>query len=133
MVEKGDQGLDVTPTSSSDEDLRRPLEAPPGTPMTWAIEEDDVESDDDLSESGVEERSQGTADTVVVDDLPMIGQAHYDDTRCLVILSMKVGGHELYCGYPRGSCPRRKHKELQLAPERRSPPVSINSYLIPRE
>jgi hypothetical protein len=81
----------------------------------------DEESDEDPSEDDEEEKSQDTIDTQVVEELNVVGQALYDDTRCLIGLSLKVKGHQLYCGYPKRSCPRRKHRELQTEPGRRGP------------
>jgi hypothetical protein len=53
--------------------------------------------------------------------LNAVGQALYDDTRCLVGLSQKVQGHTVYCRYPKNSCPRRKHTELQSTLGKRGP------------
>jgi hypothetical protein len=108
MVEKGDKGFESTPPSSADQatyaDIARPI-----VPHTTTITERDDDSVDDTSESELENRSQDTADTTVVDKLKVVGQASYDDSYCLVILAARVNGHELFCGYPKGSCPRPKH------------------------
>jgi hypothetical protein len=54
-----------------------------------------------------------------VDELNVVGEAHYDDSRCLVILTTPVKGHELLCGYPKESCRRPKHRVLQTLSGRR--------------
>jgi hypothetical protein len=77
------------------------------------------ESDDDLSEPDEELGSQGTEDTQVVTDLNVQGMAAFDDTRCLVELSLKVKGHSLLCGHLKATCRRRKHQELQSEEGRR--------------
>jgi hypothetical protein len=121
MVEKGDKSLDLTPSSSVEEGAISDI-PPPMVPRATTVTERTDDSDDDFSESEEEERSQATADTTVVGVLKVIGQAKYDDGRCLVILSQKVDGHELYCGYPKGSCSRPKHRRLQQVPSRRGRP-----------
>jgi hypothetical protein len=62
---------------------------------------------------------QETADMVVVDALKVIGLADYDETRCLIALSQTVQGHTIYCGHPKASCPRPKHRILQRTLGRR--------------
>jgi hypothetical protein len=87
-------------------------------------EDNDEESDADLSEPDEELTSQGTDDTQVVSELNAQGMAHYDDAVCLVELSQRVKGHALLCGHPRSSCTRPKHRELQ----RRSGPRGEPGY-----
>jgi hypothetical protein len=122
MVEKGDKGLDATPTSSPEGAPANSGVAPPMGPRTRSTVESSDDSDVDESESELEDKSLGSDDTRVVDKLHCVGQANYDDTRCLVRLSLRVDGHALYCGHPRGTCPRPKHKILQQVPERRGVP-----------
>jgi hypothetical protein len=117
MVEKGGQGLDETPTSSFEEVSRLESLRPASLPVTTEPEESDNDEseDDDLG-------SQPTVDTNVVSDYKAAGLALYDHTRCLVELAMKVKGHPLYCGYPRQSCSRPKHRILQEIPGKTGSP-----------
>jgi hypothetical protein len=116
MVEKGDQGLDETLMSSfEDSPLGRAVIRALRTPD---IAENEEELDDDESESG-DEKSQETADTVVVDTLKVIGLADYDKTCCLITLSQTVQGHTIYCGHSKASCSPPKHRILQRTPGRR--------------
>jgi hypothetical protein len=110
MVEKGDQGLDETPSSSFEE---IPLTA--GIARATEVElptVEDVDSDDDRSKEEADEALQGRADTKMVDELNVISQAHYDDSGCLVILSTQVKGHSILYGFPKASCSPTKHRVL---------------------
>jgi hypothetical protein len=109
MVEKGDQGLDETPTSSFTE--TSPIERLSVGHLT--VDTTGDESDDDESEDEEDEASRTTADTEVVSAFKVIGLGLCDNTRYLVELTQKVKGHHLYCGYLRHSCPRPKHCVLQ--------------------
>jgi hypothetical protein len=120
MVDKGDQGLDEMPPSSFEEISLNEEGVPPQPPPGPNIENIFENSGEDVSEDG-EEQSTETADTLVVSTLNAVGQALYDDTRCLVGLSQKVQGHTVYCGYPKNSCPRHKHTELQSTLGKRGP------------
>jgi hypothetical protein len=120
MVEKGDKGLDETPLSSFEDVPSTAGESP--SPNTGIPFVENVDSDDDLSEDEPDALSQDTVDTQVVEGLNVVGYGVYDDTRCLVSLALRVKGHELYCGYAGGTCPRPKHNALRVAPGRRGPP-----------
>jgi hypothetical protein len=88
-------------------------------PIHTDISEGD-DSDDAISEPDKDFASQSTDDTQVVTDLNVQGSmALYDDTRCLIKLSQRVKGHDILCGHPCDSCPRRKHLELQKVSGRR--------------
>jgi hypothetical protein len=112
MVEKGDKGLDETPPSSFEEasQLERLRLA------MLNVENSSEESDNDESEDEEDVTSQATVDTNVVTDYKAMRLALYDNTRCLVELALKVQSHYLYCGYPRQSCPRPKHRILEEMP-----------------
>jgi hypothetical protein len=118
MVEKGDQEPDETPPSSF-EDAITPIYGP--HPLEIPDANRDDESDDDESEDDDEAKSLATVDTVVVDALNVVGLALYDRSRCLVELSQKVKGHHIYCGHPRHTCPRPKHRVLQEIPGKTGP------------
>jgi hypothetical protein len=120
MVEKGDKGLNVTPRSSF-EDVPSATGDLPVPSMDTTLAED-ADSDYDPSGDEPDGLSQDTVDTQVVDGLNVIGYGVYDDTRCLVSLALRAKGHELYCGYTRGTCPRPKHNALREAPGRRGLP-----------
>jgi hypothetical protein len=81
--------------------------------------EDDL--DDDRSEPDDELESQAMIDTQVVNDLKVIDVAEFDDTHCLVELSMRVKGHPLLCGYPRDSCTTQTQGAPTVVQQKRSP------------
>jgi hypothetical protein len=118
MVEKGDQGLDETPTSSFTE--TSPIECFSVGHLT--VDTTGDESGNDEWEKEKDEASRTMADTKLVSEFKAIGLGLYDHMWCLVELSQKVKGHHLYCGCLQHSCPCPKHCVCQEIPGKTGPP-----------